>query len=237
MMVGGRTVAGASSSVGSVPEWSLENFLQHHPVRFDGKCSPNEADHWFQDMERIYHAKRCPDENKLAYTEYLLTGEAGHWWSSMKMIMEGSETPITWELFKEKFYTEYFLDSVRYDKEIKFLQLVQRNMPVAEYADKFKHLLRFYTMTMDEEWQCRKFENDLRGDIKLLVKGLRIKELPTLVEMTHVMKKTKKKAEGQQSQSIRNREPSGSRSGFNSKRAHYPKPPSSFESKAPYYIY
>ncbi|XP_017431916.1 uncharacterized protein LOC108339289 [Vigna angularis] len=53
-------------------------------------------------------------------------------------------------------------------------------------------------MTMDEEWQCRKFENGLRGYIKLLVKGLQIKEFPTLVEMARVMEKTKKEAEGPQ---------------------------------------
>jgi len=32
---------------------------------------------------------------------------------------------------------------------------------VAEYAEKFKHLSNFYTMPLDEEWRCRKFENDL----------------------------------------------------------------------------
>ncbi|XP_017438055.1 uncharacterized protein LOC108344097 [Vigna angularis] len=128
--------AGASSSTGPVPEWSFESFLQHHPARFDGKCNPDEADHWFRDMERIYETKRCPDENKLAYTQYLLTEEACHWWSKMKMILDGSETHITWEIFKTKFYTEYFPNSVRFDKEIEFLQLVQGSLTVAEYADR-----------------------------------------------------------------------------------------------------
>ncbi|KOM36774.1 hypothetical protein LR48_Vigan03g015500 [Vigna angularis] len=54
-----------------VQEWNLENFLQHHSARFDGKCSSNEADQWFRDIERICSAKKCPDEKELAYTEYL----------------------------------------------------------------------------------------------------------------------------------------------------------------------
>jgi len=29
-------------------------------------------------MEQIYDAKRCPAENRLAYFEYLLAGEAVH---------------------------------------------------------------------------------------------------------------------------------------------------------------
>jgi len=76
-------------------------------------------------MERIYDAKRCPAENRLAYTEYLLAGEAVHWWSNMKMMLEDSHETITWELFKKKFYVEFFLDSVRYAKEVEFLQLMQ----------------------------------------------------------------------------------------------------------------
>ncbi|XP_047175588.1 uncharacterized protein LOC124843012 [Vigna umbellata] len=133
-------------------------------------------------MERIYNAKRCPKENRLAYIEYLLTGEASHWWSNMRSLLESSDTQITWELFKKKFYTEYFLDNVWFAKEVEFLQLVQGGMSFSEYADRFKHLIRFHTLAMDEEWRCRKFENGLRGDIKLLVDGLCIKEFPALVE-------------------------------------------------------
>ncbi|XP_017411079.2 uncharacterized protein LOC108323216 [Vigna angularis] len=192
LLTGGRAVAGPSSSSSTQPqEWSLENFLQHRLAKFNGQVSPDEADRWFRDMERIFNAKRCSEENRLAFTEYLLSKEASHWWSSVRTILEGNNTPITWELFKEKFYAKYFSDSVRFDKEIEFLQLVQGNMPVSEYADQFKHLIMFHTVPMSEVWQCRKFENGLRGQIKLLVKGLSIKEFPTLVEMARVMEKTK----------------------------------------------
>ncbi|XP_052730529.1 uncharacterized protein LOC128195870 [Vigna angularis] len=197
VMTSGRIPTGpSSSSTAPTQEWSLENFLQHHPAKFDGKCSPDEADQWLRDMERVYNAKRCPDENRLSYTEYLLTGEASHWWSSARMILEGTRTPITWDLFKKKFYREYFPDTLRYAKEVEFLEIVQGNMSVSEYTDRFKHLLRFNTMTVDEEWQCHKFENGLRGDIKLLVKGHRLREFPALVEMARDMEKTKREAEG-----------------------------------------
>ncbi|XP_014522893.1 uncharacterized protein LOC106779318 [Vigna radiata var. radiata] len=159
-----REYVKASSAI-SIQEWSLESFLQHHPAKFNGKCSPGEANHWFRDMERIYEAKRCPDENKLTYTHY-------------------SRPSFTLNI------------SLTIDKEIEFLQLVQGNMTIVEYADRFKHLLRFYTMAIEKEWQCRKFENGLRGDIKLLLKGLRIQKFPTLVEMARVMEKTKKEVEG-----------------------------------------
>ncbi|XP_022637463.1 uncharacterized protein LOC111241819 [Vigna radiata var. radiata] len=117
----------SGSSLNNQGEWSLESFLQHRPAKFDGKCSADEANHWLRDMERIYDGKRCGDENRLAFTEYLLTGEAGHWWSSTKMLLEDEHTLITWEC------------PVR--KEVEFLQLVQGGMTVSEYANRFKQLM------------------------------------------------------------------------------------------------
>jgi len=148
-------------------------------------------------MERIYNAKRCPIENILPYTKYLLAGEVMHWWSNMKMMLEDSREPITWELFKKKFYAEYFPNSVKYTKEVEFLQLMQGDMSVSEYAEKFKHLGRFQTLKMAEDWQCRKFENGLRGDLKLMVAPLSIKEFPALVEKARVMDKLKVEVEAQ----------------------------------------
>ncbi|KAG2409018.1 uncharacterized protein HKW66_Vig0038400 [Vigna angularis] len=208
-----------------IQEWSLENFLQHHPAKFCGNTSADEADQWFRDMERIFNAKNCPDDNRLAYTEYLLSGEASHWWTSTRTLLERSGKPITWNLFQNKFYAEYFPDSVRYTKEVEFLQLVQRGMTVTEYADKFKHLSRFHTLDMDEEWQCRKFENGLRGDIKLLVKGLCIKEFPTLVERAKVLEKTKNEMQFQQRPPQRIGRPSGSKFRHGDRRKPYSKPP------------
>ncbi|XP_052730424.1 uncharacterized protein LOC128195792 [Vigna angularis] len=184
VMTSGRIPTGPSFSAAPTQEWSLENFLQHHPAKFDGKCSPDEADQWLRDMERVYNAKRCPDENRLSYTEYLLTGGASHWWSSARMILEGTGTPITWDLFKKKFYKEYFPDTLRYAKEVEFLELVQGNMSWMKSGN------------------VASFENGLRGDIKLLVRGHRLREFPALVEMARDMEKTKREAEGYPSRQV-----------------------------------
>jgi len=53
----------------------------------------------------------------------------------MKMMLEDNRETITWELFKKKFYAEYFPDSVRYAKEVEFLQLMQGEMSLSEYAE------------------------------------------------------------------------------------------------------
>jgi len=69
-------------------EWSLEDFLKHHPVKFNGKTSPNVVDKWLKDIERIFDAKMCPEESRLAFVVCMLTGEAEHCWINMKSIME-----------------------------------------------------------------------------------------------------------------------------------------------------
>ena len=208
-----------------VKEWSLEDFLKHHPVKFNGKTCPNAADQWLKDLERIYDTKMCPVENRLAFTMYMLTGEAKHWWTSTKSIMEEREEPVTWEAFRGKFLSEYFPDSVRYAKEVEFLQLTQGGKSVADYAEKFKHLSRFYTLPLDEELRCQKFENGLRGDIRLMITPLSIKDFAALVEKARVMEKMKNEVEGQRPQQLqRIGGPSGFKPRHEEKRKPYDRP-------------
>ena len=134
-----------------VREWSLEDFLKHHLVKFNGKMSLDAVDQWLKDLKRIFDAKTCPAENRLAFTVYMLTGEAEHWWTSTKSIMEQRGELVTWEAFWGRFLSEYFPDSVRYAKEVEFLQLTQGEKSVANYVEKFKHLSRFYTLPLEEE--------------------------------------------------------------------------------------
>ena len=96
-----------------------------------------------------------------------------------------------------KFLSDYFLDSVRYDKEVEFLQLTQRSKTVTKYAEKFKYLSHFYTLPLDDEWRYWKFKNGLRGDIRLMVAPLSIKDFAALVEKARVMEKMKNEVEGQ----------------------------------------
>ncbi|XP_017412874.2 uncharacterized protein LOC108324437 [Vigna angularis] len=220
-----RSTPGASSSNATQhAEWSLESFLQHHPSKFNGKCFPDEADQWLRDMEKIYNAKRCPNDNRLAFTEYLLTGEASHWWASVKAILTDAHAPITWEVFRNKFYEEYFPDSVRYAKEVEFLQLVQGGKSVSEYTNAFKQLLRFNTMATSEEWQCRKFENGLRSDLKVLISSLCIRSFPAMVERAKVLEKNMAEVERQKKQPQVVRGPVVSRGTANTRSTPYARP-------------
>jgi len=133
----------------------------------------------------------------------MLTGETEHWWISTKSIMEKRDESVTWKAFRGKFLSEYFPNIIRYAKEVEFLQLTQGGKSVTEYAEKFKDLNRFYTMPLDEEWRCRKFENGLHGDIRLMVAPLSIKDFAALLEKAKVMEKMKNEVQGHASHNNR----------------------------------
>jgi len=79
-------------------------------------------------------------------------------------------------------------------------------------------------MLLDEEWRCRKFENDLRGDIGLMVAPLFIKDFIALVEKARVMEKMKVEVEAQQSQHQRIGGPFGSKPRHKERRKPYDRP-------------
>jgi len=62
----------------AVREWSLEDFLKYHLVKFNEKTSHDAADQWLKDLERIFDAKMCLAENRIAFAVYILIGEAEH---------------------------------------------------------------------------------------------------------------------------------------------------------------
>lgn len=58
--------------------------------------------------------------------------------------MEVKGRQITWDNFKEIFLENYFQIDVRNKKEMKFLELKQGNMVVADYTLKFEELSRYH---------------------------------------------------------------------------------------------
>jgi hypothetical protein len=50
---------------------------------------------------------------------------------------------LTWEGFREEFLEKYIPADVRNKKEIEFLELMEGNMTMAEYATKFEELSKF----------------------------------------------------------------------------------------------
>ncbi|XP_052723111.1 uncharacterized protein LOC128193524 [Vigna angularis] len=104
-------------------------------------------------------------------------------------------------------------------------------MSVSEYTNKFKHLVRFNTMATSEEWQCRKFENGLRSDLKVLISSLCIWSFPSMVERAKVLERNVVEVEQQKKQQA-TRGPILSRTNLNRNRTPYARPAQSSGSQA-----
>ncbi|KAL8132071.1 hypothetical protein AgCh_007823 [Apium graveolens] len=92
-------------------------------------------------MEKAFELAEVKDDKKAQYASYYLKDEASFWWESSKALLEGKE--LTWEKFTEMFLEKYLPNYMQDQLEMKFLDLRQEDMSVAEYEVKFSELSRF----------------------------------------------------------------------------------------------
>jgi hypothetical protein len=127
-------------------ECSLKDFCSHHSESFDKRGDHIRTKNWLNDVEELLATLGCMNEQKVAYVAYKLTGEAKHWWQDKKAVLIadlGSETAISWKVFKHKFNRHFFPRVVQEAKAHEFLDLVKGWMTVIEYAVRFLYLSRF----------------------------------------------------------------------------------------------
>ncbi|XP_017412935.1 uncharacterized protein LOC108324500 [Vigna angularis] len=160
----------------------MTHFMRHNPSKFDGSATPNEAEYWIHEIEKVFKAIFCSKDKKVVFVTFLLIGEAEYWWRGVKRLMEANKETITWENFKVKFLEKYFPSSAKFAKELEFLSLSQGRMSVHEYAVSFDQLSRYYLQSLPNEWKCQKFEEGLRHDLKKAVIPLKIRQFFTMIE-------------------------------------------------------
>ncbi|GAU51866.1 hypothetical protein TSUD_416500 [Trifolium subterraneum] len=167
-------------------EKRLDRFLKHKPSFFVGGFNPDGAVKWVEEVEIIFDAMECANENKLALVTYMLRVEANQWWKNAKLRIGNGGVVTTWEMFKREFFNKYFPADVKNKKVVEFMKLEQGNMSVAEYAAKFESLCAFsphYNTPEAENDKCVKFESGLRPDIKHIIGFAEIRNFTTLLKV------------------------------------------------------
>ncbi|GAU44259.1 hypothetical protein TSUD_400050 [Trifolium subterraneum] len=170
-------------------EKRLDRFLKHKPSFFVGGFNPDGAVKWVEEVEIIFDAMECANENKLALGTYVLREYANQWWKNAKLRLGDRGVVITWEMFKREFFDKYFPADVKNKKVVEFMKLEQGNMSVAEYAAKFESLCAFsphYNTPEAENNKCVKFESGLRPDIKHIIGFAEIRNFTTLVAKARI---------------------------------------------------
>ncbi|KAK2427082.1 hypothetical protein QL285_025684 [Trifolium repens] len=174
---------------GNEDELRLERFLKNNPTTFSGGFNPDGAQNWLEDMERIFQAMGCTEQQKVVLGAYMLRKDAEYWWKNTSQRLRVGGVALTWTMFKREFLTRYFPADVRNRKVIEFMELKQGNMSVAEYAAKFESLCRFtpHYNTVEAEYdKCVKFENGLRPEVKHMIGFSEFRDFPTLVTKSRI---------------------------------------------------
>ncbi|GAU48310.1 hypothetical protein TSUD_324910 [Trifolium subterraneum] len=170
-------------------EKRFDRFLKHKPSFFVGGFNPDGAVKWVEEVEIIFYAMECANENKLALGTYVLREEANQWWKNAKLRLGERGVVITWEMFKREFFNKYFRADVKNKKVVEFMKLEQGNMSVAEYAAKFESLCAFsphYNTPEAKNDKCVKFESGLLPDIKHIIGFAEIRNFTTLVAKARI---------------------------------------------------
>ena len=111
---------------------------------FLGNLDRTGAESSIMQMEKFFDVIGCTEVQKVSFASFMLKGEAKQWWRSTKKTLPLEEDEIlTWTIFLDAFYEKYFPESVRDEKEVEFMGLIQENKTVLQYEAKFTELSRF----------------------------------------------------------------------------------------------
>jgi len=69
--------------VAPVRPMTMEDFMRHKPSKLFGKSTPNKADTWLRECEKICRAIDCTDAHRLSFVTFLLVVDAEYWWVGM----------------------------------------------------------------------------------------------------------------------------------------------------------
>ncbi|KAL8134767.1 hypothetical protein AgCh_009689 [Apium graveolens] len=165
---------------------NFKHFQYVHSPEFLGFPNPIKAQSWLREMEKAFELVEVKDEKKAQYASYYLKDEASFWWESSKALLEGKD--LSWEMFTEMFLEKYLPSYMQDQLEMKFLDLRQEDMSVAEYEVKFSELSRFIPGYVNTEMKkAKRFQQGLRPYFRSQVALLEIKNYAALVQKAMIV--------------------------------------------------
>ncbi|MQM00948.1 hypothetical protein Taro_033696 [Colocasia esculenta] len=146
----------------------MERFKRMAPPSFKGKSQPLLAKSWLREIEKIFRAIRCAEEDKVSLATYMLQERADVWWSSsLRTRFEDGAGKVAWDefvrLFRAKFVPEHIQDKM----EQEFLALTQGSMTVLEYEARFAELSKYAPhIVADDRRKAKKFVMVLKPSLR-----------------------------------------------------------------------
>ncbi|MQL90416.1 hypothetical protein Taro_023016 [Colocasia esculenta] len=135
---------------------------------FKGESDPLLAESWMREIEKIFRAIRCTEDDKVTLATYMLQERADVWWSSLlRTRFEDGAVEVGWDefvrLFRAKFVPEHIQDKM----EQEFLSSTHGSMTVLEYEARFFELSKYAPhIVADEHKKAKKFVMGLRPSLR-----------------------------------------------------------------------
>ncbi|XP_063944973.1 uncharacterized protein LOC135151190 isoform X1 [Daucus carota subsp. sativus] len=165
---------------------TFKSFQAVHPPEFKGTADPIEAKAWIKEIEKAFALVKVGEDQKTEFASYFLKTEANYWWESTR-VLEG-EGIITWQRFTELFLEKYFPSYMQDQMEIKFLELKQDDMSVAEYETKFSELARFVPEYINTDAKkAKRFQQGLRSWIRGKIAVLELQSYAAVVQKAMII--------------------------------------------------
>ncbi|XP_043814582.1 uncharacterized protein LOC122724096 [Manihot esculenta] len=170
----------------------IDKLRKYGAMEFKGRREDDApaAEYWLQSTERVLQQLQCTPPDSVACAVALLQEEAYQWWDTTSQTVQPEQR--TWEFFLAEFRKKYIGDLYMDEKRREFLYLRQGRMTVSEYEKDFIRLSKYAReMVPTEEAKCKKFEQGLHNDIRVLLAAHSIKEFSTLVNAALNIEKIK----------------------------------------------
>ncbi|XP_075481134.1 uncharacterized protein LOC142521846 [Primulina tabacum] len=144
------------------PEAVYERFRRMDPKEFSGTTDTMIAEGWVKSIKVIFAFMELQDVDRVRCATFLLTGDARLWWESASVSV--NLQTLSWDGFKEVFYSKYFTEEVRSRLTRQFMTLRQGDSIVAEFVRKFERGCHFVPL----------IANDGREKPRHFIDGLRM---------------------------------------------------------------
>ncbi|MQM05450.1 hypothetical protein Taro_038262 [Colocasia esculenta] len=146
----------------------MERFKRMSPPSFKGESDPLLAESWMREIEKIFRANRCAEDDKVTLATYMLHERADVWWSSLlRTRFEDGAVEVGWDEFVRLFRAKFVPEHIRDKMEQEFLSLTQGSMTVLEYEARFAELSKYAPHIVgDERRKAKKFVMGLKPSLR-----------------------------------------------------------------------
>ncbi|XP_043813083.1 uncharacterized protein LOC110614775 [Manihot esculenta] len=184
----------------------IDKLRKYGATEFKGRKEDDAstAEYWLQSTDRVLQQLQCSPEDSLLCAVSLLKEEAYQWWDTVAQTVQPMQR--TWEFFLNEFRKRYVGDIYMEERKGEFIYLRQGRMTVAEYEREFIRLSRYAReMIPTEEAKCKRFEQGLNTEIRMLLVALQIRDFSALVNAALNVEKVREEDQSRRQRSQQKR--------------------------------